>query len=171
MCICTELHTSLDNWEAGENLVCWISQKFGIDSAELGAREKKDSDNKCNTTCVGQFCPGFQQCKGKGPAQYLVWRDTNIRGRPAEERIKLPSEERCITLSRSCDCVRGRWSPRHFCPRCLVNLLITQSSAQDNLITAQRGKYPTKSNGRKWQISSGAVTSALNVSQLTFWPH
>ena len=23
-------------------------------------------------TCVGQFCPGLQQCKGKGPAQYLV---------------------------------------------------------------------------------------------------
>ena len=22
--------------------------------------------------CVGQFCPGLQQCKGKGPAQYLV---------------------------------------------------------------------------------------------------
>ena len=24
------------------------------------------------TICVGQFCPGLQQCKGKGPAQYLV---------------------------------------------------------------------------------------------------
>ncbi len=121
--------------------------------------------------CVGQFCPGFQQCKGKGPAQYLVWGDTNIRGRPAKERAKLPSEERCSMLARSGDCVRGLWSPRHFCPRCLVSLLITRNSAQDNLITAQRGKYPTKSNGRKWQISSGAVTSALNVSQLTFWPH
>ena len=121
--------------------------------------------------CVGQFCPGFQQCKGKGPAQCLVWRDTNIRGRPAEEWIKLPSDERCSMLARSWGCVRGRWSPRYFCPRCLVNLLITQNSAWDNLITAQRGKYPTKSNGRKWQISSGAVTSALNVSQLTFWPH
>ena len=59
--------------------------------------------------CVGQFCPGFQQCKGKGPAQCLVWRDTNIRGRPAEERIKLPSEEMCSMLARSWDCVRGRW--------------------------------------------------------------
>ena len=25
-----------------------------------------------NKKCVGQFCPGLQQCKGKGPAQYLV---------------------------------------------------------------------------------------------------
>ena len=122
-------------------------------------------------SCVGQFCPGLQQCKGKGPAQYLVWIDTNIRGRPAKERIKLSSEERCSMLARSGDCVRGLRSPRHFCPRCLVNLLITRNSAQDNLITSQRGKYPTKSNGRKWQISSDAVTSALNVPQLTFWPH
>ena len=121
--------------------------------------------------CVGQFCPRLQQCKGKGPAQYLVWGDTNIRGRPAKERAKLPSEERCSMLARSGDCVRGLWSPRHFCPRCLVGLLITRNSAQDNLITSQRGKYPTKSSGRKWQISSDAVTSALNVPQLTFWPH
>ena len=99
--------------------------------------------------CVGQFYPGLQQCKGKGPAQYLVWIDTNIRGRPSKERIKLPSEERCSMLARSGDCVRGLWSPRHFCPRCLVSLLITRNSAQDNHITSQRGKYPAKSSGRQ----------------------
>ena len=50
---------------------------------------------------VGQFYPGLQQCKGKGPAQYLVWGDMNIRGRPANERAKLPSEERCNMLTGS----------------------------------------------------------------------
>ena len=44
--------------------------------------------------CVGQFCPVFQLCEGKGPAQYPVWGETNIRGHPAEKWIKLPSEER-----------------------------------------------------------------------------
>ena len=29
-------------------------------------------NNLQNYICVGQFCPGLQQCKGKGPAQYLV---------------------------------------------------------------------------------------------------
>ena len=99
--------------------------------------------------CVGQFYPGLQQCKGKGLAQYLVWGDTNIRGRPANERAKLPSEERCSMLAGSGVCVRGLWSPRHFCPRCLVSLLFTRNSAQDNHITSQRGKYPAKSSGRK----------------------
>ena len=107
----------------------------------------------------------------KGPTQYPVRGQTKVRGQPFEEWTKLPSEERCSMLARSGDCVRGLWSPRHFCPRCLVNLLITRNNAQDNLITSQRGKYPTKSSGRKWQISSDAVTSALNVPQLTFWPH
>ena len=51
--------------------------------------------------CVGQFYPGLQQCKGKGPAQYPVWGDMNIRGRPANERAKLPSEERCSMLTGS----------------------------------------------------------------------
>ena len=34
-------------------------------------------------------------------------------------------EHVCKELGR----VRGRWSPRYFCPRCLVNLLITQNNA------------------------------------------
>ena len=49
---------------------------------------------KRNSTCVGQFCPVFQLCERKGPAQYPVWGETNIRGHPAEEWTKLPSEER-----------------------------------------------------------------------------
>ena len=45
-------------------------------------------------SCVGQFCPVFQLCEGKGPTQYPMWGETNIRGHPAEEWIKLPSEDR-----------------------------------------------------------------------------
>ena len=44
--------------------------------------------------CVVQFCPELQLCEKKGPAQYPVWGETNIRGHPAEEWIKLSSEER-----------------------------------------------------------------------------
>ena len=44
--------------------------------------------------CVGQFCPVFQLCERKGPAQYPVWGEMNFRGHPAEEWTKLPSEER-----------------------------------------------------------------------------
>ena len=54
-----------------------------------------------NNSCVGQFCPGFQLCKGKGPAQYPVRRESNIRGHPAEEWIKLPSEERWSMFARN----------------------------------------------------------------------
>ena len=124
-----------------------------------------------NIKCVGQFCPGFQLCKGKGLAQYPVWRETNIWGHPAEEWIKLPSEERWSMFARNWAVseddghlgtfVRGAW----------LTCWSLRTAPMTNLITEQRGKYPTKSNGRKWQISSGAVTSALNVSQLTFWPH
>ena len=76
-------------------------------------------------------------------------------------------EHACEELGR----VRGRWSPRDFFPRYLVNSLITQNNAWDKSYNRAKGEYQTKSNGRKWQISKGAVTSALNVSQLTFWPH
>ena len=34
--------------------------------------EKWCSKSNYNGRCVGQFYPGLQQCKGKGPAQYLV---------------------------------------------------------------------------------------------------
>ena len=37
----------------------------------------------------------------KGPAQYPVWGQTNIRGQPAKEWIKLPSEERWSMLVRN----------------------------------------------------------------------
>ena len=40
---------NLGNWEEGENLVCWIPQKFGIGGAKLEAREERDSDSKCST--------------------------------------------------------------------------------------------------------------------------
>ena len=69
-----------------------------------------------NTLCVGQFCPMFKLCgrearpniifihtnrARKGPAQYPVWGQTNIRGQPAEEWTKLPSEERWGILIRN----------------------------------------------------------------------
>ena len=38
---------------------------------------------------------------GKGPAQYPVWGQTNIRGQPANEWTKLPSEERWSMLVRN----------------------------------------------------------------------
>ena len=45
--------------------------------------------------------------------------------------------------------VRGRKSPRDFCPRYLVNSLITQNNAWENLITEQRGEYQIKGNSKK----------------------
>ena len=40
--------------------------------------------------------------------------------------------------------VRGRWSPRYFCPRCLVNLLITQNNAWDKSYNGAKGKISNK---------------------------
>ena len=57
-------------------------------------------------TCVGRFCPVFQLCVRKGPAQYPVWGETNIRGHPAEEWTKLPSEERWSMFVRNWLCPR-----------------------------------------------------------------
>ena len=118
-------------------------------------------------SCVGQFCPVFQLCERKGPAQYFVWDETNIRGRPAEEWTKLPSEERWSMFVRNWAVfeddghlgtfVRGAW----------WTCQSLRTTPRTNLMMEQREKYQTKSNGRKWQISSGVVTSALNVSQLT----
>ena len=54
---------------------------------------------KCN--CVGQFCPVFQLCERKGPAQYSVWEETDSRRCPPEEWTKLPSEERWNTFVRN----------------------------------------------------------------------
>ena len=58
----------------------------------------------------------------KGPAQYPVWGQTNIRGQPAEEWIKLPSEERWSMLIKNWAAseddghfgtfVRGIWKTR-----------------------------------------------------------
>ena len=56
--------------------------------------------------CVGQFCPVFQLCERKGPAQYSVWEETDIRGCPPEEWTKLPSEERWNTFVRNGPCPR-----------------------------------------------------------------
>ena len=54
-----------------------------------------------NGYCVGQFYPVFQLCERKGPAQYSVWEETDIRGCPPEEWTKLPSEERWSTFVRN----------------------------------------------------------------------
>ena len=62
----------------------------------LMASKKND-----NSSCVGQFCPVFQLCERKGPAQYSVWEETDIRGCPPEKWTKLPSEERWSTFVRN----------------------------------------------------------------------
>ena len=74
------------------------SGQFCLNGQPIGAISvTKNSDNdKCKGElgyCVGQFCPVFQLCERKGPAQYPVWGEMNIRGHPAEEWTKLPSEE------------------------------------------------------------------------------
>ena len=51
--------------------------------------------------CVGQFCPMFKLWARKGLAQYPVWGQTSVRGRPAEELTKLPSEERLSMVVRN----------------------------------------------------------------------
>ena len=40
--------------------------------------------------------------------------------------------------------VRGRWSPRDFCPRYLVNLLITQNNAWDKSYNRAKGEISNK---------------------------
>ena len=40
--------------------------------------------------------------------------------------------------------VRGRWSPRYFCPRCLVNSLITQNNAWDKSYNRAKGEISNK---------------------------
>ena len=41
-------------------------------------------------------------------------------------------------------CVRGRWSSRDFCPRYLVNSLITQNNARDKPYNRAKGEISNK---------------------------
>ena len=50
-----------------ENLIDLVNKKWRHNSPKENDRLKKEIDK-----CVGQFYPGLQQCKGKGPAQYPV---------------------------------------------------------------------------------------------------
>ena len=80
--------------------------------------------------------------KRPGPISSLRVREyprtTNIR----RDKITLRGEVKsaCEELGR----VRGRWSPRNFCPRYLVNLLITQSNACDKPYNKVKGKISNK---------------------------
>ena len=97
-------------------------------------------------TCGGQLSPAFKLYWVRsglisspirtndvrmGQAQYPVWGQTNIRG-----EVEHACEELC--------CVQERWSPRNFCPRYLVNLLIAQSNAWDKPYSKVKGKISNK---------------------------
>ena len=67
----------------------------------------------------------------KGPSQYPVRGQTKVRGQPFLGMDKIAIRGELKHAGEELGHVRGRWSPRDFCPRYLVNSLITQNNAWD----------------------------------------
>ena len=104
--------------------------------------------------CVGQFCPVFKlYWRRPGPILSSFIQMEQERARPISsvraneyprtaskwmDIITLRGEVKhaCEKLGR----VQGRWSPRDFCPRYLVNSLITQSNAWDEPYNKVKGE-------------------------------
>ena len=80
--------------------------------------------------------------EGSGPISSVMANEyprTTSRGM---DKITIRGEEEhaCDELGR----VRGRWSPRDFCPRYLVNSLITQNNAWDKSYNRVKGEISNK---------------------------
>ena len=94
------------------------------------------------SNCVGggqaQYYPHSYKWSKEGPNPISSVR-ANEYPRTASRRMdKITFQGEVEHTYKELGRVREQRSPRYFCPRCLVNLLIIRNSAQDNLITSQR---------------------------------
>ena len=80
--------------------------------------------------------------KGPGPISSVRANEYPRTASKRMDKITLRGEVKhaCEELGR----VRGRWSPQDFCPRYLVNLLITQSNAWDKPYNKVKGEISNK---------------------------
>ena len=80
--------------------------------------------------------------KGPSPISSLRANEYPRTANKRKDKITLREEveHACEELGR----VRGRWSPQNFCPKYLVNLLITQSNAWDKPYNKVKGKISNK---------------------------
>ena len=100
------------------------------------------------SNCIGggqtQYYPHSYKWRKKGPGPISSVR-ANEYPRTASQRIDKITvrgevEHACEELGR----IRGRWSPRDFCPRYLVNSLITQNNAWDEPYNKVKGEISNK---------------------------
>ena len=112
----------------------------------------------CHAYCVGQFCPVFKLWVRKpGPIlspftqmeQGRAGPNTPCEGKRRSEDNH--SRNGQITIrgelkhaGEELGHVRGRWSPRDFCPRYLVNSLLTQNNAWDKSYNRAKGEISNK---------------------------
>ena len=99
--------------------------------------------SSCNSLC-GPILPCVQTMGKEGPGPISSVR-ANENPRTASRgmdkiTIRGEVEHVCEELGR----VRGRWLPRDFCPRYLVNSLITQNNAWDKSYNRAKGEISNK---------------------------
>ena len=136
--------------------------------------------------CMGQFYPMFKLC-GRRPGPIL---SSFIQMKQGRARPNIRCEGKRIfedSQPKNGQNYRPRRGGAYLwgtgpCPRTMATSgLLSEVSGElvnhseqrlgRTLYQSKRGKYQIKGNSKKWQISKGAVTSTLNASQLTFWPH
>ena len=95
------------------------------------------------SNCIGggqtQYYPHSYEWSKKGPGPISSVR-TNEYPRTASQRMdKITVRGEVEHTYEESGRARGRWSPRDFCPRYLVNSLITQNNAWDEPYNKVRG--------------------------------
>ena len=91
-----------------------------------------------------QYYPHSYKWSKKGPGPISSVRANEYPRTAGKKMDKITLRGEVKHACEELGCVRGRWSPQDFCPRYLVNSLITQSNAWDEPYNKVKGEISNK---------------------------